>query len=75
MNNNEPIISIDSIIDKSENDDFSPAPEVTADNSIQVIKDKRTERIQIGLIIFLIVIASLVYFFGYDFLKPFIKVD
>ena len=38
-------------------------------------KQKRIGRIQIGLIVFLIVIASLVYFFGYDFFEPYIKID
>lgn len=37
--------------------------------------DKLIERIQIGLIIFLIISASLVYFFGYDLLEPYIKID
>ena len=39
------------------------------------IKQKKIGRIQIGLIVFLIVFASLVYLFGYDFFEPFIKID
>lgn len=39
------------------------------------IKQKRITRIQIGLILFLIVFASIVYFFGYDVLSPYIKID
>ena len=38
-------------------------------------KQKRIGQIQIGLILFLIVIACLVYFFGYDFFEPYIKID
>ena len=38
-------------------------------------KDNRILKIQVGLIVALILIASLVYFFGYDLLEPFIKVD
>lgn len=38
-------------------------------------KDKKIFKIQIGLIIGLIVIASLVYFFGYNLFEPFIKID
>ena len=41
----------------------------------QIEHDKKIERIQVYLILFLVVVGSLVYFFGYDFLKPFIKVD
>ena len=38
-------------------------------------KDKKIFKIQIGLIVALVLIASLVYFFGYDLLEPFIKID
>ena len=38
-------------------------------------KDNRILKIQVGLIVALVLIASLVYFFGYDLLEPFIKVD
>lgn len=37
--------------------------------------DKIIERIQIGLIIFLFVSAILIYFFGYNFFEPYIKID
>lgn len=39
------------------------------------IKQKKITRVQIGLIIFLVVFASLFYFFGYDIVEPYIKVD
>lgn len=38
-------------------------------------KDNRILKIQVGLIVALILIAFLVYFFGYDLLEPFIKID
>lgn len=38
-------------------------------------KDNKIFKIQIGLIIALVVVASLVYFFGYDLLEPYIKID
>lgn len=38
-------------------------------------KDKRIERIQVFLIVFLVISASLFYFFGYDFIEPYIKID
>ena len=38
-------------------------------------RQKKIGRIQIGLIVFLVIIASLVYLFGYDFFEPFIKID
>lgn len=37
--------------------------------------DKLIERIQLGLIIFLVVAGSLTYFFGYELFEPFIKID
>lgn len=38
-------------------------------------KQKIVTRVQIGLIIFLVVFASLFYFFGYDLVEPYIKID
>lgn len=38
-------------------------------------KQKIITRVQIGLIIFLVVFASLFYFFGYDLVEPYIKID
>ena len=32
-------------------------------------------KVQIGLIIFLVIFASLFYFFGYDLVEPYIKID
>ena len=61
MDNNEEFISIESIIN---------------DKKFEEIKrDKLIERIQISLIIILVVVGTLTYFFGYDLLEPFIKID
>lgn len=38
-------------------------------------KQKIVTKVQIGLIIFLVVFASLFYFFGYDLVEPYIKID
>ena len=37
--------------------------------------DKIIEKIQIGLIIFLIIAGTLIYLFGYSFFEPYIKID
>lgn len=37
--------------------------------------DKIIEKVQIGLIVFLVVAGTLIYFFGYDFFEPYIKID
>ena len=39
------------------------------------IRQKRITKIQIGLIVFLVVIATITYFFGYNIVEPFIKID
>lgn len=38
-------------------------------------KDNKIFKIQIILLAFLVVSASLIYFFGYDLLKPYINID
>ena len=38
-------------------------------------KDKLILKIQIGLIIFLVVSATLIYFLGYNIIEPFIKLE
>lgn len=45
------------------------------DQKKEEIKQNKITRIQIGLIIFLVVFASLIYFFGYNIVEPFIKID
>ena len=39
------------------------------------IRQKRITKIQIGLIVFLVVFATITYFFGYNIVEPFIKID
>ena len=39
------------------------------------IRQKKITKIQIGLIIFLVISASLIYLFGYNLFEPFIKID
>lgn len=38
-------------------------------------KEKKIEKIQLGLIIFLVVSATLIYFFGYNLVEPLIKLE
>lgn len=38
-------------------------------------RQKKITKIQIGLIVFLIIFATVTYFFGYDIVEPFIKID
>ena len=42
---------------------------------IEEARQRKITKIQIGLIIFLAVIASIVYFFGYDIVEPYIKIE
>lgn len=61
------IISLDDIINKEE---------LLVNKSIKKKDyDKIIERIQISLIIFLILASTLIYFFGYNFFEPYIKID
>ena len=72
---NENIVSLNDILNSSNtNDNIIPLNEIIGEKSKKNY-DKLIEKIQIGLIIFLIVSATLVYFFGYDILEPYIKID
>lgn len=66
----EDIISIDEIVEESK---------INEEEKLKRIKemesDKKIERVQIGLILFLVVVGTLVYFFGYDLFEPYIKID
>lgn len=62
MENNEEVVDINTIL--SDNEKMK-----------EIKKDKVIERIQLSLILILIVVGTLVYFFGYDFFEPLIKVD
>ena len=66
----EEVISIDKILEEPKSID-----EENLSKLEQIKKDKLIEKIQIGLILFLIVFGTLIYFFGYDFFEPFIKID
>ncbi|MBQ9024025.1 MAG: hypothetical protein IJ105_02250 [Bacilli bacterium] len=71
-NNSKEIISLDRLFDNS-NEEVIDAYE--EDKKLEEIRQQKITKIQIGLIVFLIIFASLVYFFGYNFLEPFIKID
>ena len=74
-NNNsiDEVISLDRLFDNSNEEEIIDAYE--DDLKKEEIKQKKITKIQIGLLIFLVISASLVYFFGYDVLEPFIKID
>lgn len=70
---NENIVSLNDILNDS-NNNIVPLNEII-DDKPKKNHDKLIEKIQIGLIIFLIISATLIYFFGYDFFEPYIKID
>lgn len=70
-NKSDDIISLDRLFDSQE----EVVDAYEEDKKLEEIKQKKITKIQIGLIIFLVVFATLVYFFGYDFVEPFIKID
>ena len=71
-NDSNEVISLDRLFN-DDNEEVIDAYE--EDKQIERLKQQKITRIQIGLIVFLVVFASLVYFFGYDFLEPYIKID
>lgn len=83
-NSNDNMLSISEILKEDEkkelkDDDIIKVDRIfdtnNEDKMREIKRDKKIEKIQIGLIIFLVVVASLVYFFGYDFFEPYIKID
>ena len=70
-NKSDDIISLDRLFDSQE----EVVDAYEEDKKLEEIKQKKITKIQIGLIIFLVVFASLVYFFGYNIVEPFIKID
>ena len=70
-NNSDDIISLDRLFDSQE----EVVDAYEEDKKLEEIKQKKITKIQIGLIIFLVIFASLVYFFGYNIVEPFIKID
>lgn len=67
------VISLDRLFDTKEDEEVIDAYE--EDQQLEKIKQAKITKIQIGLIVFLVIFASLVYFFGYDFVEPYIKAD
>lgn len=69
----EEIIDLNNFFDE-------PKQEEIKEEIVKVKKEKKNhdkliERIQLGLIIFLVVAGTLTYFFGYQLFEPFIKID
>lgn len=70
-NNKDNIISLDRLFEEDEE-----VIDVYEENQkLEEIRQKKITKIQIGLIIFLVFFASVVYIFGYNFFEPFIKID
>ena len=69
--NDDTIIGIDNLL--VENEEVIDVYEEIEEKERH--RQKIISRIQIGLILFLIVFAGLVYLFGYDFVEPYIKID
>lgn len=66
----EPPIETEEIIDLD-----SILSELPKEKVKKLDSDKLIEKIQIGLIIFLVVAGTIIYFFGYEFFEPYIKID
>lgn len=66
------VIDINRLFDVDEKEEKIAEEEIKKETEK---KDKKIFKIQIGLIISLVLIASLVYFFGYNLFEPFIKID
>lgn len=75
VNNVEPILTIDQMINTNNNVD--PASKTNAQVVNQTMQKKKIDKvlmIQIFLLVLWIVLTTIIYFFGYDFFEPFIKV-
>lgn len=71
-NDDEDMIKIDRLFNVTEDEDRR---EEQLNTEKELKKEKKIEKIQLGLIIFLVVSATLVYFFGYNLVEPFIKLE
>ena len=74
----EEFIDINNLFDTKKEDDFEDINNIISKKEKKkktIDKDKKIERIQFALLIILVVLGTVTYFFGYDVLKPFIKVD
>ena len=72
QNNEGTVIDVNRLFDVNEKEEQIAEEEIKKEENK---KDNRILKIQVGLVIALVLIASLVYFFGYDLLEPFIKID
>lgn len=70
-NQSSSVIGLDRLFD--ENEEVIDAYEDDMIKEEQ--RQKKITKIQIGLLIFLAIFGSLVYFFGYDIFEPFIKIN
>lgn len=71
-NTEEDMIKIDRLFSVNDEEDKK---EEQLNTEKELKKEKKIEKIQLGLIIFLVVSATLVYFFGYNLVEPFIKLE
>lgn len=67
----EHVIGLDSLFSKDE----IVVDAYEEDLKKEKLKQKRITKIQIGLIIFLVVSATVIYFFGYNIVEPLIKIE
>ncbi len=68
--NNENVIDINRLFE-----DKTDSISIKENEEKEKKQSKLIEKIQIGLIIFLIISATIFYFFGYDIVEPFIKIE
>ena len=71
-NTEEDMIKIDRLFNVNDEED-KKKEQLNTEKELK--KDKKIEKIQLGLILFLIVGATIVYFFGYSLVEPFIKLE
>lgn len=71
-NSSDDVISLDRLFTEEEEEIVVDAYEEDLEKEER--KQKKITMIQIGSIIFLVIIASLIYFFGYNLFEPFIKI-
>ena len=68
----ENMINIDRLFNVNDEEDKK---EEQLNKEKETKKDRKIEKIQLSLIIFLVVSATLIYFFGYNLVEPFIKLE
>ena len=69
--NNDQVIGLDRLFE----DEEEVIDAYEEDQKKEEEKQKKITKIQIGLIVFLVIFSLLVYFFGYNIVEPFIKID